>query len=235
MKSYVSQQYSLLLILIFLLLPLSNYYAQSFVVEKISGDVKVQRGTNEEWENVTVNQTLNGEDVLLTGIDASIQLNRDGDRFILKDNSALGLNYVKSISINDLLLALAREDIRNLHNINGNDGTKNTAVYGEKIVDADLTQPSQSDFGLKKLNGAIQLAENGFKETSILAARETYRKYPSTKSKIELRMVFANILSGLKIFDEAIAELNDMKKYASQSELEIIDGKISEIYMKIGK
>ena len=43
-----------------------------------------------------------------------VQLNRNGSRFILNKNSALGLNYIKKISINDLLLALAMEEIRNV-------------------------------------------------------------------------------------------------------------------------
>lgn len=212
-----------------------NMFAQEFVVEKISGNVKVLRGTSEKFENVKTGERLNGSDLLITEEKSFIQLNKDGNRFILQSNSALGLNYVKEVSINDLLLALAMEEIRRVPKDEGNGNTKNTAVYGEEIKPESSLKISENEMGIKKLNGAKQLAESGYKESAVIVAKETYRKYPSTKNNFEDRVYFAQVLSELKLYSEAYEELDDLKKEVGDSEnskfisekLDILKSKIS--------
>lgn len=186
--------------------------AQQFTVEKISGKIAVLQGTSENWKDVTEGMTLSGEDILTTDPNAFVQLNNNGDLFILKGNSVLGLNYVKKISINDLLLALAMEEIRNLPQEKKNSDVSNTAVYGNEVNIKKNNEISTSTLGIKRLNGAKQLAEYGYTESAIIAARETYRKYPQTRTMFAERLYFADLLMELKLYEEAASEYQKLKQ-----------------------
>ncbi|MDH7606001.1 MAG: hypothetical protein QHH13_13965 [Melioribacter sp.] len=189
-----------------------SIYAQSFVVEKIDGNVLALIGFNEEWTKVKVGQILKGTDLISTGEKSLIQLNNNGNRFILQSNSALSINNIKKISLNELLLALAMEEIRNVPNFKENNSRRNTAVYGEKVSNVSPNKSLVSDLGIKKLNGAKQLAINGYRESAILLAKETYRKYPETKSRIDDRLFFVNLMIELQLFNEAATDLYELEK-----------------------
>lgn len=211
----------------------TSIFSQNFEVEKVTGTVKYLKGTGDNWETVTKGTELNANDFLETEENSFIQLNKDGKRFLLKSSSALGLNYIKEISLNDLLLALAMEEIRNVPKKKNDSNLSNTAVYGSKVTDQKVT-PNDLDLGIKRLNGAKQLNEYGYDESAVIAAKETYRNYPSTKKLIEDRLYFADILINLELYEEALTELNDINNYAmNNSDKEIISQKISKVKAKI--
>jgi len=199
---------------IFLIIMLLTFSinAQSFVVEKVNGNVLALIGFNEEWVKVKVGQVLKGNDLISTGEKSLIQLNNNGNRFILQSNSALSINNIKRISLNELLLALAMEEIRNVPNFKENNSRRNTAVYGEKVSNIPVDKSVISDLGIKKLNGAKQLAINGYKESAILLAKETYRKYPETKTRIDDRLFFVSLMIELQLLNEAAADLSELEK-----------------------
>ena len=213
----------------------ANIFAQNFTVEKVSGKVQVLHGTSEKYVAVKSGDTLNGNDLLITDDKSFIQLNKSGNRFILQSNSALGLNYIKEISINDLLLALAAEEIRRVPRNENKGNSKNTAVYGEEIKASSSILITEDLMGIKKLNGAKQLAESGYKESAVIVAKETYRKYPSTKNKIDERIYFADVLVDLNLFSEAYEEFSELKKYAGDfSSSEVISKRLELLKSKIG-
>jgi hypothetical protein len=198
---------------------------QNFTVEKISGTVQVMKGTSEELTEITKGDLLSGSDVLITDENSFIQLSSGSSNFILRSNSALGLNHIKKVSINDLLLALTMEEIRNLPKSNSL-SAKSTAVYGSEIKQGETTI-SENSLGQKKLNGAMQLAESGFKESAIIAANETYRKHPSTRLMINERIYFADLLFELNLLNEALEE------YQTISDLDLSDSQNGELSRKI--
>ena len=195
--------------IIFILLALTiNISAQEYTVEKISGNVKALIGTSENWTKVVVGQKLNGSDLISTDEKSFVQLADKENRFILKSNSALGLNSIKKMSLNELLLALAMEEIRDVPKTKSNQLTRNTAIYGSEITASKPVSVTANDIGLKKINGAKQLAQNGFTESAILVAKETFRKYPETKRQIGDRIYFADLMIKLNLMNEAETELN---------------------------
>lgn len=198
--------------LLFMILILSfTTYAQEFTIDKISGDVFVMRGTEEEWTAVKVGQKLNKNDLISTSEKSLIQLTSKEGRFLLKSNSALNLNSVKRITLNELLLALAAEEIRNIPGKKNNSTLSNTAVYGREVANSKREMVFSKEMGNKRINGAKQLAESGFKESALLVAKETYRKYPDTKSNFENRLYFVDLMLELKLKNEAMTDLNDIK------------------------
>jgi hypothetical protein len=186
--------------------------AQQFKVEKVSGNVSILRGTSEEFTTVNNGDMLSGTDLLVTDVNSYVQLANENGRFILKGNSALNLLNIKEVSINDLILALTMEEIRNIpSNKSGN--TKNTAVYGTQEGETGTMEIDENIIGIKKLNGAKQLAESGYEESAIIVAKETYRKHPITRSRIDERIYFADLLAGLTLYGEALAEYNQVQQY----------------------
>ena len=185
---------------------------QQFKVDKVKGKVLVQRGTEEEFTQLKKGDILNGDDLIITEKNSFIQLDKDGNKFILDENSALGLNHLKKISINDLLLALAMEEIRNVPKNKTNGITKNTAVYGAETTFKNTVAVSENSLGIKKINGAKQLAKNGYTESAIIVAKETYRKYPYTSKNTDDRIYFANLLVSLNLNNEALEEFTEISK-----------------------
>ncbi|VAX18797.1 hypothetical protein MNBD_IGNAVI01-598 [hydrothermal vent metagenome] len=185
---------------------------QQFKVDKVKGKVLVQRGTEEKFTQLKKGDILDGNDLIITERNSFIQLDKDGNKFILDENSALGLNYLKKISINDLLLALAMEEIRNVPKTENNGIAKNTAVYGEETTVENSIASGSNSLGTKKINGAKQLAKNGYTESAIIVAKETYRKYPYTSKNADDRIYFAKLLSSLQLNNEALEEYNAIIK-----------------------
>ncbi len=201
--------------------------AQEFTVQKLSGKVSVLKGTSEEQVSIQTGDRLSGNDVLITNENSFVQLSRGENNFILRSNSALGLNHIKKVSINDLLLALTIEEIRNLPK-NNPTNSQSTAVYGTEISSASEFIPNNL-LGIKKMNGAKQLAENGFEESAVIVAKETYRKHPATRLMISERIYFADILNELDLHNEALAE------YKGIGELNLNGKQRGEINSRIEK
>ena len=115
------------------------------------------------------------------------------------------------MSTDDLLLALAMEDMINAPKTNGKGSSNNTATYGNKENNKDV-KTSVDNFGIMRLNGAVQLANSGLKESAVIFAKETYRKYPDTKQFPKYRIFFADILNEKGLYEEALREYFEIQK-----------------------
>ncbi len=222
-----------IIILLFMLVTIVT--AQNFTVEKVKGDVKILKGTSEKWEPVKKGDVLSGEDVLLTERNAYILLNKDNKRFELKGDAAIGLNHIRQVSINDLILALALDEIRNVPKIKkSNSSSRNTAVYGSKGNINKEIAIDENVLGPKKLNGAKILNENGYSESSVIVAKEVFRNYPKISMNFSDRLYFADVLNKLELYQEAAAEYNKIKNLAlTDKEKELIASRIEAVNLKL--
>ncbi|SRR5690606_7254399 len=186
--------------------------AQTYKVVKITGSVKSQKDTEEKWNDVKQGDLLNSDYVIVTDDKSSIVLSNEKNKFTLKEASAVNISRLKKLSIDELLLALAMENIISTPKPKKEGKSKSTAVYGTKVGGRNNLHIISDNFGVKKLNGAVQLAENGFKESAIVAAKETFRKYPETNTLIPYRIYFADILNDLGLYEEAYGEFSEIKK-----------------------
>ena len=115
------------------------------------------------------------------------------------------------MTVNELILALAMEDMLNAPKKNENLYSKNTAVYGAEVNGIKPPIVESDNFGIKRLNGAVQLAESGLKESAVVFARETFRKYPETNSIAAFRIYFANILYNLGLNEDAYDDFKTIR------------------------
>lgn len=196
-------------LIIFLVVTIS-LLAQSYKVLEVKGDVKYQSGTDEKWSELKEGVSLGSDAVISTGENSSVQLEKGKVKFTLNENSAVSTVSIKQMTLNELLLALAMEDIINAPKTNGKSISNSTVTYGTKEDGKENITMNESDFGLKRLNGAAQLSKNGLKESAVVFAKETYRKYPDSKSISSYRIIFANILYEKGLYEEALEEFNEI-------------------------
>jgi len=190
----------------------ASIYAQQIEVNSLKGDVKYQPSTSEIWTEVKKGETLQPDGFISTGKNSSVQLNQSGEAITIGELSAVSISSIKKMTTDELLLALAMEDMINAPKSNGKGNSGSTAVYGEDESENKVADLGANDFGIKRLNGAMQLAENGLTESSVIFAKETYRKYPETKQIASYRIFFADILNNKGLYTEALGEYLEIQK-----------------------
>ena len=198
-------------IFVLLFLATAFVYGQSCKIENLKGDVKAQIGTSEKWLAVKKGQELSVDAVISTGKNSFVKIDVKDSKLMLKSFSALKLSNIKKMTVNDLILALAMEDMLNAPKKKENTNSKNTAVYGAEVNGIKTPMVESDDFGIKRLNGAVQLAENGFKESAVVDAKETFRKYPETNNLTSYRIFFANILFDLGLNEDAYDDFKSIE------------------------
>ncbi|MCH8170527.1 MAG: hypothetical protein IIB07_05270 [Bacteroidetes bacterium] len=188
--------------------------AQIFIVKKVKGDVKAQIGVSEKWHPVKKGEMLKSETTLMTNKNSNVLLVFGDEKFKIKNFAIVSLKDIKKLTTDDLLLALALGNLIDVPQKREKNKSPNTAVYGAEFNGNIKTIISKNDFGIMRLNGAKQLAENGYVESAIIEAMETYRKYPDTKSLSGYRIYFADLLVKKNLYDEALTEykkINELK------------------------
>ena len=199
-------------LILFLILSSGFMFAQEYTVTKVNGDVKYLSGGNENWVELKTGETIERDAVISTGNNSSITLRSNNLHFTLNESSAISVSSIKEMSTDELLLALAMEDMINAPKNNGNGKSGNTAVYGTDEGNNSNLELAPGEFGIKRLNGATQLAKSDMKESAVVVARETFRKYPDTKSLSSYRIFFADILFEKGLYNEAFEEFNEIAK-----------------------
>lgn len=208
---------------------------QKFKVEKISGTVRALTTDSENWIELKTGNEIPPNTIVSVEKNSLVKISGSEVSVTLTENSAITLSNLKKMSTEDLVLAIAMENILNAPRNNGKNKSQSTAVYGKNEFEKNPVVSNQ-EFGIKRLNGAKQLAENGLKESAVIAAKEVYRKYPSTKSMSDYRIFFAEILYEKKLYEEALDEYNDIQTLSlSESQKEKVNQRIEEIKRKLAK
>jgi len=193
---------SLLALFVFI----SSITAQQFKVAELKGEVKYQSGTSEVWAEINVGEDMQMDGFISTGKNSSVQIKESGNIFNIGELSVVSISSIKKMSTDELLLALAMEDMINAPKTNGKGNSSSTATYGTKESAGKTSNIIANDFGILRLNGAMQLAENGLMESSVIFAKETYRKYPETINIASYRIFFADVLYEKGLYVEALGD-----------------------------
>jgi hypothetical protein len=207
-------------------------FSQSYKIEKVNGTVKIL-DSNDKWQNAKEENVISANSLLVTEDNSSVKISYNGTIFTLKEASAIQVSNIKQMTLDELILALAMEDIINAPKRKGKKTGKTTAVYGTKNNSSEKFFISD-DFGIKRMKGAVQLAENGFKESAVVSSKEIFRKYPGTGNKAEYRIYFADILFDLGLYEEAYQEyslidgleLSDNEKVKTAQMLSLLNKKL---------
>lgn len=221
-------------LLVMLLFLTSVIHSQTFQVEKLNGNVKMLSNNSDTWQQVKSKMILNENDVVITDKSSSVIIKNDEISFTLKESSAITVSSIKKMSLDELILALAMENVMNAPRKKENVKSDNTGVYGDKVSEETLTTLKSNDFGMKRLSGAKQLAENGMEESAIIAAKEVYRKYPETKKDAKSRIYFTDLLFDNGLYEESYDEYTEIKLLELNSEQKLhVNEKLEQINKKL--
>lgn len=221
--------------LLLIILSIITLNAQSFKVEKVSGIVKQLPAGEEKWIEVRSGENINSTSMLMTEKNSSVRISNGNSFFMLKESSAVLVSDIKKMTTEELLLALAMEDMLNAPRKKDKKKSLDTAVYGTNENGKKNNTSENYDYGIKRLNGAKQLSENGFNESAVIAAKETYRKYPSVKEITSYRIFFADILFNKGLNEEAYGEyvlisrlaLSEKEKTDVEKKIELLEKKMT--------
>lgn len=215
-------------------LSFSTILSQQYEIEKVKGNVKYISSADNTWQNLKSKVLVNQTTLISTDKNSSVKIKRDDIVFVLNESAAVSLSGLKKMSTDDLLLALALEDILDAPKQNKKSKSDNTAVYGDKITKEVLLSLESIEFGEKRLNGAVQLSRSGFIESAIVTAKEVYRKYPETKNNIETRLYFANLLKEKGLYEESLKEYNEIAGFnLSEEQRNAVKSQINLINKKL--
>ena len=89
-----------------LLLLVPSIVAQEFIAKDVKGDVKFRTGTSENWTRLEEGTGLRTDDFVITGSKSSVQIKGSGSIINLGEFSAVSVASIKTMSTDDLLLAL---------------------------------------------------------------------------------------------------------------------------------
>ena len=220
--------------LLFVMLFASITNAQTFEIERVTGNVKFISGSDNQWKDLTQGMKITSNTIIATEVNSTVKLKVNDVLFTLKESSAIAVSNIKKMNVDELLLALAMENIINAPRKRNSDKSNNTAVYGTKITDPESIIEPSIEFGTKRLNGARQLAENGMKESAIITAMEVYRKYPETKTNAANRIYFGDLLFEKKLYEEAYDQYNEIESLSLNNvQQQHVSDKLEEISKKL--
>ncbi len=210
-------------------------FAQNnFTAENVKGEVKILKGNSEKWIELQNNQSVDNDAILSTGKNSSVKLVSDELSINLKEESAVSVADIKKMNMDELLLALAVEEILDAPQKNNKGNSESTAVYGEDEKERNNVVINSDDFGFKRLSGAVQLSENGMSESAVVVAKEVYRKYPNTKNNANYRIYFADILYKKGLYEEAMTEYKSLQEMKlSEKQNEDVQKKLASIKKKL--
>jgi len=191
MKPKIELTFIRMLFICFLFLVQSHYATGARIIEA-SGDVKIRRGIEENWQSGRVNLLLDEIDTIWTGEDGMAVLEMDdGRKFQLRPGSMLDIVDLRKIDEQELFLNLMKMKVGKLEQ-NGEKtplrlGTV-SVVHGSSQDTSDTpVMPVSIDWETPTLNGIRDLFSQAYYPNAVLKIEKFHGLYPAVEDCGELQ------------------------------------------------
>lgn len=177
---------------------------------KISGEVKVRRGVEENWQPAQVGMLLEDIDTILTGFNSMVILQlSDGSHFELGNNSILDISDLRKISEQELFLYLMSQKIQRIEPREGKTRLRIgnvSVVHGESKAEAENPSVGKGKSALlvQEKNGALALYDQKFYPNSIIKFYKLIDKYNQIKDCGEIYLYLGRSFEAVNHVGQAI-------------------------------
>jgi len=183
--------------------------APAVSIIKLSGEVRVRYGVEEEWNLATASMSLRDIDTILTGENGEVILKlEDGSTFTMSQNAVLDIADLRTVQEKDLFVFLMSQKIRKIEPRNGKTKLRVgsvSVVHGAAQANTDSAQKdsSQSNWSDQETNGALSLFKQEYYPNTIIKLHKILDKYSSLKSKGRLFFYIAKSFEALEMTGQA--------------------------------
>ena len=150
---------------------------------KLSGDVKVRRGVEENWQPASVAMLLEDIDTIMAGIDGHVILQTaEGITFELGNNSILDVSDLRKITEKELFLFLMSKKVQNIEPREGKTKLRIgnvSVVHGESKAETEKISDNKlkTKLMVQEKNGARALYEQELYPNTIIKFHKILDKY----------------------------------------------------------
>ncbi|MCS7229000.1 MAG: hypothetical protein RMJ81_01565 [Candidatus Kryptonium sp.] len=209
---------------------------QIYKVKKLYGEARVRHGLKEQWDKLSLGDTLRPGDTILLDKNGYVEIDGNNKTYF-KSSGGIIINIIdlRRLTKEELLLQLAFEEIKSVPNTQKEkQNARSTGVYGTGMEKGGIKLKSGWNLIDFWVSGVRALFENGFYETAAIRAKNLMSKFDELKDNIELRIIVASSLEKLQLYGEAISELNKILLASKDETLNYkIERKINDLKLKI--
>ncbi len=177
---------------------------------RLSGEVKIRRGLEENWQPASIGLLLEDIDTILTGADGFVVLQTSGEaNFELGKNSMLDISDLRKITEKELFLYLMSKKVQKIEPREGNTKLRIgnvSVVHGEskaesaRAADIELTLEKS----IQEKNGAKALYNQQLYPNSIIKFHKILDRYNAAKNTGEVYLYLGRSFEAINHHGQAI-------------------------------
>jgi len=186
------------------------FAAPTVKIISVSGEVKIRRGVEENWQRAAAGMSLEEIDTILTGEAATVTLEtQEGETFRLGSYAILDIADLRKITEREMFLYLMSQKVHQIPERPEKAKLRVgnvSAIHGESKDDAARNKSAreESQNWKQEANGAQALYEQGYYPNAVVKLHKVLAKYPNREDCGEIHFYLGKAFAVLNKPGQAI-------------------------------